>query len=145
LPPWNTQAAMTRTVFADAAYRVATINPRDQWHPKAKTLTKRLTGTPLAATQVILTEVLNHFSAFGPIMRRKAVGAMDAIVADPLVAIVPQSEASFQDGHVLHRGRPDKVYSLTDRVTMEETRRRGVTEILSGDRHFTQEGFTVLF
>jgi predicted nucleic acid-binding protein len=40
--------------------------------------------------------------------------------------------------------RPDKGYSLTDCVSMLVMRQEGITEILTHDIHFTQEGFTKL-
>ena len=110
-----------------------------------RSLTQQLSGVPLATTQEILTEVLNHFSAFGTLMRQKAVGAVDAILADPLVTVLSQSDASFRHGYDLYRARPDKEYSLTDCISMEAMRREGISEILTGDKHFTQEGFTILF
>ena len=41
--------------------------------------------------------------------------------------------------------RPDKGYSLTDCISMQTMRREGLTEILTNDRHFEQEGFRALF
>jgi predicted nucleic acid-binding protein len=49
------------------------------------------------------------------------------------------------DGLELYRARPDKAYSLTDCMSMLIMRREGITEILTHDRHFEQEGFRSLF
>jgi predicted nucleic acid-binding protein len=57
---------------------------------------------------------------------------------------VPQSRASFLSGLQLYRARPDKGYSLTDCVSMQTMRREGLTEVLTNDRHFEQEGFHTL-
>ena len=43
-----------------------------------------------------------------------------------------------------HKSRPDKAYSLTDCISMETMRHEGISEILTHDAHFTQEGFTIL-
>lgn len=41
--------------------------------------------------------------------------------------------------------KPDrKAYSLTDCISMEAMRQEGITDILTHDNHFTQEGFTIL-
>jgi predicted nucleic acid-binding protein len=53
--------------------------------------------------------------------------------------------ASFQAGFDLYAARPDKGYSLTDCVSMNTMRREGLTEVLTNDRHFEQEGFKALF
>ncbi|MFI5386712.1 MAG: nucleic acid-binding protein, partial [Fimbriimonadales bacterium] len=43
-----------------------------------------------------------------------------------------------------YKARPDKEYSLADCISMEAMRQEGITEILTHDNHFTQEGFTKL-
>lgn len=58
--------------------------------------------------------------------------------------VVPQSRQSFLAGLKLYRDRPDKGYSLTDRISMETMRREGLTDVLTNDRHFEQEGFRAL-
>src|SRR5438105_965772 len=45
----------------------------------------------------------------------------------------------------LYEARPDKSYSLTDCRSMLAMRALGLTEALTNDHHFTQEGFTILF
>ena len=69
---------------------------------------------------------------------------MEDALADPLVIVRPQTHQSFLDGFALYKARPDKEYSLTDCISMEAMRAEGITEILTHDSHFTQEGFTIL-
>ncbi len=59
--------------------------------------------------------------------------------------VLPQSHESFSDGFELYQARADKGYSLTDCISMNACRERGITEILTHDVHFEQEGFRVLF
>ena len=66
------------------------------------------------------------------------------ITADPHIIVVPQSDHSFQAGFALYQSRPDKQYSLTDCISMETMRQQGITDILTHDNNFTQEGFTAL-
>ena len=40
---------------------------------------------------------------------------------------------------------PDKEYSLTACMSMHVMRRERLTEVLTNDRHFIQEGFHILF
>ena len=56
----------------------------------------------------------------------------------------PQTHQSFLDGFALYKARPDKGYSLTDCISMQAMKQDGITEILTNDRHFDQEGFTRL-
>jgi uncharacterized protein len=61
------------------------------------------------------------------------------------VRVVPQSHESFLKGLALYEARPDKRYSLTDCISMQTMRYEGLTEALTNDRHFEQEGFRALF
>ena len=44
-----------------------------------------------------------------------------------------------------YEARPDKGYSLTDCISMQAMRREELTDVLTNDRHFEQEGFRALF
>jgi uncharacterized protein len=44
----------------------------------------------------------------------------------------------------LYLERPDKTYNLADCLSFVIMRRLGITEAITTDRHFRQEGFTVL-
>lgn len=55
-----------------------------------------------------------------------------------------RSRESFLAGLGLYEERSDKGYALVDCISMITMRRLGITGILTNDRHFTQEGFTVL-
>ena len=48
-------------------------------------------------------------------------------------------------GLELYDARPDKGYSLIDCISMHTMRAEGLTEALTNDRHFEQEGFRALF
>jgi uncharacterized protein len=78
-------------------------------------------------------------------MRRKALTNTERILNNAGVRVVPQSRASFLSGMALYGARPDKGYSLTDCISMQTMRREGLTEVLTNDRHFEQEGFRALF
>ena len=68
-----------------------------------------------------------------------------AILAKPVIRVIPQSRESFLAGLQLYRARPDKGYSLVDCISMQTMRKEGLTEVLANDRHFEQEGFRALF
>jgi predicted nucleic acid-binding protein len=44
----------------------------------------------------------------------------------------------------LYETRPDKGYSLTDCISMNTMRQERISDILTHDSHFTQEGFITL-
>ena len=61
------------------------------------------------------------------------------------VQIVPQTPASFSAGFELYQARLDKGYSLTDCISMEIMRQKGIADVLTNDAHFEQEGFHAVF
>lgn len=77
-------------------------------------------------------------------MRVVAASTVRKALTNPLVTVLPQSHQSFLSGLVLYEARPDKQYSLTDCVSMEAMRSEGITEVLTNDNHFAQEGFMTL-
>jgi uncharacterized protein len=133
-----------RRIFADTLYWIAITNPKDQWHQAAVNASRTLVGCHLFTTEEVLTEVLNAFSEAGRVLRQEAVDLVRDLDTDPAVTIHPQSHHTFHSGLALYEARPDKGYSLTDSVSMELMRREGITEILTHDAHFTQEGFSTL-
>jgi predicted nucleic acid-binding protein len=58
--------------------------------------------------------------------------------------VLPQTRDGFITGLELYRARPDKGYSLTDCISMDLMRRTGLTDVLTDDAHFAQEGFVCL-
>jgi predicted nucleic acid-binding protein len=64
---------------------------------------------------------------------------------DPGVHVIPESRQTVLSGLELYRARPDKGYSLTDCVSMRTMSSEGLTEVLTNDHHFEQEGFRALF
>ena len=64
--------------------------------------------------------------------------------ADATVTIHPQSHQTFLAGLALYEARPDKGYSLTDCISMNVMRAHNLSDVLTHDDHFQQEGFTIL-
>jgi uncharacterized protein len=78
-------------------------------------------------------------------LRREVGMAVLRLQNDPDIHIVAQTRSGFLDGLTLYNGRPDKGYSLTDCISMQTMRLEGITDALTNDRHFEQEGFRALF
>jgi len=133
-----------RTVFVDTNYWVAVINPNDQWHQRAAEVKSRLGLVRLVTTELILVELLNYFCAYRPDTRQIAVKVVHHILASPEIEIISHAHDTFLAGLALYEARPDKAYSLTDCVSMNVMRERGINDVLTHDNHFAQEGFTLL-
>lgn len=131
---------MMPQAFADTSFWLGRYFRQDQWHRAALDAERRL-GSPLylTTTQEVLTEFLAYVSGDAD-MRRGGVRAVEGIYRNPNITVVPQSAETFAKGFELYRNRMDKGYSLVDcisMITMDEYR---ITQVLTGDHHFEQEG-----
>jgi uncharacterized protein len=108
-------------------------------------LASSLGPSPLVTTDEVLDEFLADFSSYGRRLRGRAARTVRDLLSNPSIEIIPQTRQSFLDGLALYEARPDKEYSLTDCISMVTMRQGGITEILTHDNHFIQEGFTILF
>jgi uncharacterized protein len=129
--------------FVDTLYFIASINPRDQWHPKALQVGATLKGD-LVTTEAVLIELLNFFCAYGPEMRAKSAAVVYDALDLPGVQVIEQTRDSFLSALSLFNARQDKGYSLTDCMSMNTMRELQIADGLSHDHHFTQEGFNML-
>jgi uncharacterized protein len=135
-----------RRLFADTFYWVALLYRRDPWHARVAAFSQTVTATDsVVTTDAVLTEVLAALSAGGAHLRHAAVVLVDDLLHDPQVRVMEATRGLFLDGLSLYRARPDKAYSLTDCISMHVMRREGLTDVLTNDHHFTQEGFHILF
>ena len=136
---------MAGLYFADAFYWIASTNRQDNWHSRVLAWGRSHPTARLVTTEEVLTEVLNWFASAGALNRRVASLAVQNVISDPAIQVLPQTSADFHDALALYESRPDKGYSLTDCRSMTAMRALGILEILTNDRHFSQEGFTILF
>jgi uncharacterized protein len=99
----------------------------------------------LITTEEVFAEVLTWFGGKGAFARQAAARAVRTFSANLNVRVLPQTTAGFHDALSLYESRLDKSYSLVDCRSMLAMRELGLTEVLSNDHHFEQEGFAVLF
>ena len=98
----------------------------------------------MVTTEEVLTELLAGLSAKGDHLRSAAAALVRLVLADARVTVIHQTHQSFLDGLALYERRLDKQYSLVDCISMNVMRRLRVRQVLTNDRHFAQEGLTVL-
>ncbi len=134
-----------RTIFADTFYWTALFNPRDEWHVRVISFSKNLISVRLVTTDEVLTEFLNFFSGYDMKMRQSVIERIQDILQNDYVQVIPQSHDTFLAGLELYKQRFDKQYSLTDCISMQTMKQLEITEVLTHDKHFKQEGFTILF
>ena len=134
-----------RRFFVDAFYWIALLSPRDQWHARVRAFNAALAAYHLYTTDEVLTEFLAFYSATDPLLRTRAVGFVRSALQHPHTTVIPQTRSGFLEALALYEARPDKFYSLTDCHSMQVMRREGLTDVLTNDHHFTQEGFHIVF
>lgn len=66
------------------------------------------------------------------------------LIEHPLVDVVWGDEALYRRAEALLKSRVDKSYSLCDAVSFVLMRDRGMSDALTADHHFEQEGFQKL-
>jgi predicted nucleic acid-binding protein len=131
-----------RRIFADTLYWLAIFIPGDEWAEAARAA--ELSGASLVTTEEVLSEFLTAVSTHGDHTRRLACRLVWEILNDPSVDVIAQSHESFLAGLALYERRPDKQYSLVDCISMNVMRQQQIQQILTHDRHFSQEGFVRL-
>jgi uncharacterized protein len=134
-----------RRLFVDTFYLIALAHPRDQWRPRVLAFSRALRDYHLYTVDEVLAEFLTACSSSGTRIRQRAGQTVRHALQDRQWTVFPQSRSSLLDALTLYEARPDKEYSLTDCIAMQTMRREGLTEVLTNDHHFTQEGFSILF
>ncbi len=131
-------------VFVDAVYLIAMAKPNDQWRQAAVAARERLGESLLITTDEVLMEFLAALAGGGPHLRDRAAKTVRSLLDSPNTRIIPQSRMTFEMGLQRYEGRLDKGYSVQDCISMNVMDSEEITEILTSDHHFEQEGFTVL-
>lgn len=134
-----------KVIYADTFYWIALLNPRDSWHLIALNYARKYPRVRLIITDGIIDEILNYFATRGIVMRQKALALCLKMLQEPIIQIIPYTTELRQAGFHLFGQRPDKGYSLTDCISMIVMKQMQITEVLTHDKHFTQEGFKILF
>jgi len=133
-----------KTVFADTGYWIALLDPQDTLHQKAVNLSLSLAQAKICTSEMVLTEVLNHFSKRGSFLRQAAIGLIQSVQDSPTIEMVPQTSELFQAAFNLYSQRLDQSWSHTDCASFCIMQQRNIQEALAYDRHFEQAGFIAL-
>lgn len=133
-----------RKLFADSAYWIALINPKDQWRLRAVKVSRELGEFSIITSDEILSETLNYFAESGEYFRGIVSREIEKILLNQNIEITEATHENFLNGFELYQNRLDKGYSLTDCISMNICREYKINEVLTHDHHFTQEGFQIL-
>ena len=131
-----------RQYLVDTWFFIAYLDKRDSHHRQARRLHAVIPPNVLVTHEAVLTEVLAYFADDDALLRHAAVMAVRTALRE--MRVLSLDRELFLRALDLYERRPDKEYSLTDCMSMVIMRDRGITDVLTNDHHFTQEGFTVL-
>ena len=133
-----------KTIFIDTSYVFATINPRDQWHSIAGIWQRSVSdaGPQLFTTEFVLTEIADGLASIN--FRQAAKRAIDVLISNPSVEIIPVSSDLFSKALTLYESRIDKNWGLTDCSSFVVMKDHGIDDALTTDDHFRQAGFNAL-
>ena len=84
-----------KTVFADTWYWIALLDPQDTLHPKAINVSITLTQAQIYIGQMVLTEILNHFSKRGNFLRYAAANLIESLQENPAITVILQTDNIF--------------------------------------------------
>ncbi len=130
------------TYFADTWYLIACVDRSDQHHTRASQLERRLAGNRLLTHEYVLGEFLTYFSGEGAFARARAVDTVRATRRS--YEVVESNPLLFEYTLNRYAHRLDREYSFVDCMSMGLMEHRGITQVLTNDHHFRQEGFTVV-
>lgn len=133
-----------KTVFADAGYWIAILNPADDLHVKAVRVSNTLNPFQIVTSEMIFTEVLNSFSKRESVFKQAAAKFVKQSFDNPKIEVIPQTSDLFYRSLYLYEQRADKAWSHTDCASFGIMQQRNLLEALTHDRHFEQAGFIAL-
>jgi uncharacterized protein len=128
-------------VFADAFYFVARLNRRDQHHQRALQFSRDFRARLLTSDWVLM-EVADALAESE--CRGRVRDFIFHLRGSAPCEIVPASRELLDRALDLYHRHVDKEWTLTDCVSFVIMRERGVTDALTGDKHFEQAGFVAL-
>ncbi|MGI0493070.1 type II toxin-antitoxin system VapC family toxin [Alkalinema pantanalense CENA528] len=129
-------------LFLDTAFIQALLNPRDDYHNRAKQLFPRIrAASEVWITEAIFAEVGNALSAFN---RNGAVQFIQQCYRTDNIKIVSVNTELLMQALALYQSRPDKTWGLTDCISFIVMQQHDLTDAVTGDRHFVQAGFRAL-
>jgi len=100
-------------------------------------------ATVRLTTSYVLAEFIPLCQTRG-LNRKKMLEFVETLITNPLIEGVWVDENLHGQAFTLLQNRLDKTYSLCDAASFILMRERGLTEVLTTDKHFEQEGFVKL-
>ena len=131
------------TYFADTSFWIALLDKREKEAHAAAHALKTKVGDDIVTSELVLIELLAHFSSEGVHLRRLACNFVKAIQRGP-ITIVSHSDELFQRAFDQYEQvSNDKTWSLVDCTSFLIMQDRNIALALTLDKHFREAGFTI--
>ena len=98
----------------------------------------------MLTTELVLVDVLDGIAGRGRYRREVVARLIQAMVANPMIEIVPVTSQQVWQAFERYEARPEQSWSLTDCASFLLMEQRGITEALAHDQDFVQSGFRAL-
>jgi predicted nucleic acid-binding protein len=130
------------STFVDSSALLAVLDADDAQHERADRIWRSLLGAdePLVTTNYVLVET---FALAQARLGLEAVRALDADVV-PVLNVVWVDEALHRAAATALLTAQRRHLSLVDCVSFEAMRRAGAGQAFAFDRHFRQQGFSLV-
>lgn len=129
-------------IFADTFCYIAALDGADGHHQRVSRFLAGYRGF-IVTTRWVLAETADAMCRGKT--RQMTAGFLMELESDPDTIVVKHSEDLYHRGLKLYAERPDKEWSLTDCISFVVMEEHGITDALTGDRHFEQAGFKAVF
>lgn len=130
-------------IFLDTWFIRALLNARDAYHAQAKMLLPRVrSAREVLTTEAVLVETCNGLAKFN---RAGAATFVKACYEDPRFEVVPVSRSLLDLALGQYSAAHDKEWGLTDCISFAVMREHDLHLAATGDHHFRQAGFNLLF
>jgi predicted nucleic acid-binding protein len=131
-------------LFLDSSFAIALSSTTDDYHARAKILAERILADKVAliTTRAVMLEIGNALAKQR--YRKGAIALLQSLEQDPRVQIAPLSQELYDQAFQLYRERQDKEWGITDCVSFQVMRERGILQALTADAHFQQAGYEAL-
>lgn len=132
---------MQEQIFIDTGFIIALVSERDDYHQQALELADLLETAYLITTDAVLLEIGNGLSRQ---YKQEAIQIIDGFITSENVEVVELTPQLFIEAFAKYRNYKDKQWGLVDCLSFVVMENRGISKVLTFDRHFLQAGFQVL-
>ena len=131
--------------FADTWFWAALINKKDPEHSTAIALNRKMGTSRIVTSQFVIIELFGFCCKLGEDVRIACCKFVKGLNSLPNISVVPYSDQQYDEAIQLYeKVSNDKQWSLVDCASFLIMEKEKITVAVTGDKHFTERGFTRL-